>query len=222
MGQLLMHWYGGSCFSFQYHGWSYVIDPHTAAGEGSGRRLSLRAHEALHSQSPAQSGGGTSGASILPLDRPAGDRQIQIQRVLTYGDDAGGALRGSNTVHIGRSEGLEDAGVTLVHLGRLGHVPREQAASLMNPTILLIPVGGGDVLTPEQAWETIRLLKPAVCVPMCFMTPGDAAHGPVGEFLIQSPEEWTIRHLHSPELQFSAAQDYQRRLILVPSLDKTI
>ena len=52
-------------------------------------------------------------AEVVPFE---GDCPFTIRTVETFHDDAGGALRGPNTIHI-----LSAGGVTIAHLGDLGH-----------------------------------------------------------------------------------------------------
>ena len=207
MGQLVIRWYGGACFLFSYHGWQYVVDPHTATE----CHLTLRAHEVLNSHVAAPGG-----AEVIPCDPPAGDRQVLVRRVLTRRHDREGDVHNDNIAHIGKAEGF-----TLIHLGALGHVPRKQKEELFRPDLLFLPVGGGDVLNADEAWETIRLLEPAQCIPMFFATQGDSRHRLVGEFLAKTPSDWHIRHLHSPQIVLSRS-DIHTGTVLVPSLEKLL
>lgn len=98
------------------------------------------------------------------LDGP-GEYEISgvfITAFSTFADDQGGRERGLNTVFA-----FDFGGVTICHLGRLGHVPTQsQVKNLGSVNVLLVPVGGGGSLTSTQASEVIGLFEPDVVVPM--------------------------------------------------------
>ena len=74
-------------------------------------------------------------AEVVPFDGPC---PFTIRTVETFHDDQGGALRGPNTIHI-----LSAGGVTIAHLGDLGHpLSPEQLAAVGPLDAVLIPVGG--------------------------------------------------------------------------------
>jgi L-ascorbate metabolism protein UlaG (beta-lactamase superfamily) len=75
---------------------------------------------------------------------------------------------------------VEADGLSLVHLGDLGHVPDAEAVSALGrPDVLVVPAGGVFTVSPEEAWRTIGRLAPSVVVPMHYKTPGLAL--PLGE-----------------------------------------
>ena len=77
-------------------------------------------------------------------------------------DDAGGKLRGKNTILC-----FEVDGVRLCHLGDLGHQLSEgQVAELGEVDILLIPVGGFYTIDAKLAGQLCDRLKPKVVIPM--------------------------------------------------------
>lgn len=62
-------------------------------------------------------------------------------------------------------------GLTVAHLGDLNHVPtQEQVEEIGNVHVALVPVGGGNALNASQAAEVIRLIEPAIVVPMHYKT----------------------------------------------------
>jgi L-ascorbate metabolism protein UlaG (beta-lactamase superfamily) len=62
-------------------------------------------------------------------------------------------------------------GFVICHLGDLGQVPNsEQIEQLAQADILLVPVGGANGLTQEQAAEVVSLLEPKVLIPMQYRT----------------------------------------------------
>ena len=87
---------------------------------------------------------------------------IEFKGISCYHDDAGGKLRGGNTILC-----LEVDGIRVCHLGDLGHqLGDEQAAELGKVDILLIPVGGFYTIDARVASQLCEQLKPKVIIPM--------------------------------------------------------
>jgi L-ascorbate metabolism protein UlaG (beta-lactamase superfamily) len=107
---------------------------------------------------------------------------IFITGIRTYHDDEKGKLRGYNTIYI-----IEVEGMRICHLGDLGHpLTEEHTSSLSNVDVLLVPAGGGEVISPAVAAEVVTALEPKLVIPMQFRTEiGDKALGPVDEFCKQ-------------------------------------
>lgn len=61
-------------------------------------------------------------------------------------------------------------------IGFLGNLKRmltdEEIAKLGNIDILLLPVGGGDVITAKQAAEIIKTVEPRMVIPLAYHTEG--------------------------------------------------
>ena len=84
---------------------------------------------------------------------------------------AAGPPAGSNTVFL-----FEFDGVTICHLGDLGHVPTQaQVEALSSVDVLLIPVGGLHTIDASKASEVISLIEPRLVVPMHYKTPVEKA-----------------------------------------------
>lgn len=104
---------------------------------------------------------------------------VFITGIRTYHDTERGKVRGYNTVYLFEMEGLR-----ICHLGDLGHaLTAEQAEALEDSDILLVPAGGGDVISPEQAAEIIGQLGPKLVIPMQYATEiGDTKLGGLDAF----------------------------------------
>lgn len=64
-------------------------------------------------------------------------------------------------------------GMSVGFLGGLNRVlTDEEVSALGNIDILLIPVGGGDLLTAKQAVEIIKAVEPRMVVPLAYHTEG--------------------------------------------------
>ena len=168
-------WYGHSCFLVETAEGSVVLDPY-APGSVPGVSLPpLTADLVLCSHGHGDHG--FREAVTLSGRTPS----LRVESLNTWHDEAGGSLRGPNTVYL-----LEAEGLRLVHLGDLGHMlSPEQIAALGRVDILLIPVGGHFTIGPETAAELARALHPGITVPMHYRGEGFGygVIGPVEDFL---------------------------------------
>lgn len=68
---------------------------------------------------------------------------------------------------------IELEGMTIAHLGTLYRALRdEELAQLREIDILTLPVGGGPVISPQQADELVSQIEPRVVLPMYYALPG--------------------------------------------------
>jgi len=92
---------------------------------------------------------------------------VLIIGVATFHDAEGGQKRGKNTVYL-----MEVDGISVCHLGDLGHVlTSEQVEEIGDVDVLLLPVGGVSTIGAPMAAEVIRQLEPNAVVPMHYKTP---------------------------------------------------
>ncbi len=107
---------------------------------------------------------------------------IFVTGIRTYHDDTRGKDRGYNTVYM-----IEVEGMRVCHLGDLGHaLTEEQTEALSDVDVLLLPAGGGSVLSPVTAAEVVSALEPKLVIPMQFRTAiGDVGLGEVDDFCKQ-------------------------------------
>lgn len=172
-------WYGHACFGVESDGYRIVLDPYEKVRGFADPHLS--ANEVLCSHEHFDH----NCRSAVMVEEAASP--FEVTTMATCHDDQGGALRGKNTVHIMKAEGL-----TVVHLGDLGHqLTEEQAAKLHGCDVLLIPVGGTYTVDPVGARAVAEMLRPRITVPMHYR------RGPIGfeniapleEFLALFPAE---------------------------------
>lgn len=91
---------------------------------------------------------------------------IKFRSVSAYHDGVSGKERGSNTVFC-----FEVDGVTVCHLGDLGHaLSDKQVAEIGKVDILLVPVGGFPTVDAKGASQICDQLKPRVIIPMHYKT----------------------------------------------------
>ncbi|MBU1127217.1 MAG: MBL fold metallo-hydrolase [Patescibacteria group bacterium] len=62
-------------------------------------------------------------------------------------------------------------GLRIAHLGNLSEIPTEKQIQIINGIdILLLPVGGGEVISPDDALKLISSIEPDVVVPMSYLS----------------------------------------------------
>ena len=92
---------------------------------------------------------------------------VLIIGVATFHDAEGGKKQGKNTAYL-----MEIDGISVCHLGDLGHVlTSEQVEEIGDVDVLLLPVGGLSTIGAAMAAEVIRQLEPKAVVPMHYKTP---------------------------------------------------
>lgn len=107
---------------------------------------------------------------------------VFITGVRTYHDKEKGAKLGRNTIYV-----VEVEGVTVCHLGDLGHeLSEEQSGALESVDVLLVPVGGGPTFDGARAAEVVGHIEPQVVIPIQYRTEyGDAEREDVQRFLTE-------------------------------------
>jgi L-ascorbate metabolism protein UlaG (beta-lactamase superfamily) len=106
---------------------------------------------------------------FIRLDKPGSykNKGIGITGISTFHDDEGGRKRGLNTVFIFDIDGLR-----ICHCGDLGHVPAKELVDKIGKVdVLMLPVGSVYTLDANGAAEVVRLIKPAIAIPMHFKIP---------------------------------------------------
>jgi L-ascorbate metabolism protein UlaG (beta-lactamase superfamily) len=172
-------WYGHACFGVESEGYRIVLDPYE--GVKGYQPLHLTANEVLCSH------GHYDHCCRAAVKVTGAKSPFRVASVATWHDDREGALRGENTVHILRAEGL-----TAVHLGDLGHqLNREQTAALRGCDVLMIPVGGTYTVDPAGARAVTEALRPRIVVPMHYRrgSLGFDNIAPLEKFLALFPAE---------------------------------
>jgi L-ascorbate metabolism protein UlaG (beta-lactamase superfamily) len=103
-----------------------------------------------------------------------------ITGVASFHDNKKGEIRGRNTIYV-----IEMDGVTLCHLGDLGH-PLEShlIEELGDIGVLFLPVGEVSTIPIDTAMEIVRQLEPPIVVPMHYKTEAFTGNlSPVSKFL---------------------------------------
>lgn len=93
---------------------------------------------------------------------------ITFRGVASYHDDSRGLERGANTIFVFTADG-----VTVCHLGDLGHLLSEEQLRAIGPVdVLMVPVGGTYTLDAAGADAVVGQLRPLITVPMHYRVNG--------------------------------------------------
>lgn len=158
MGNLMITWHGHSCFTVSYNNYSIVLDPYAPGSVPGLAPLSLTASRVLCSHEHSDHGF----AEAVSLKEPEIPNPFHILKIDSYHDDARGALRGTNRIHI-----LEAGDLRIAHMGDLGCVlTSQQMDPLKHLDAILIPVGGYYTIDASQAKALVMALSPRVVIPM--------------------------------------------------------
>ncbi len=161
-------WFGHSCFRLRSRDGTVITDPYSKDIGLSFPRPRADIVTISHDHPGHHYAAGVKGEPKV-LDGP-GEYEIKsifITGIPTAHDKKGGKERGPNTIYV-----IEMDGLTICHLGDLGHVPSQaQVDSLGNVNVLLVPAGNVTTIGPVEAAEVVSLLEPQIVIPMHFSLP---------------------------------------------------
>ena len=110
------------------------------------------------------------GGAFKVLNRPG---EYEIQQIFITGHALHPPATKTETLPRNIAFVYEIGGITVCHMGDLGHVPiQSQIETFDNVDILLIPVGGGKGLNAAKASEVIGIIEPSIVIPMHYALPG--------------------------------------------------
>lgn len=212
-------WYGQSCFRLRSRGLALVTDPYSPETGLKLPRLTANVVTVSHDHEDHNYIKGVKGSPYVI----AGPGEYEIGGVFvfgvgTYHDAKQGEERGKNTAYL-----IEFEGVTVCHLGDLGHaLTQEQVEQLDGIDVLLIPVGGRTTLTGAKAAEVVAVLEPKVVIPMHYKIRGleaslETANRFLKEMGVETPEH--METLTITEGQYEEAED--TRVILLEPLNES-
>jgi len=92
---------------------------------------------------------------------------VTIRGIPSYHDNEQGKKYGENTIYV-----IQFEGVTVCHLGCLGHTLTErQLSDIGDVDILLVPIGGDRTMDAKAAASVINEIEPRVVIPTHFALP---------------------------------------------------
>lgn len=210
MNKITVQWIGHSCFKLTFGDWTCVIDPYENGSVPGLNDVQASAMEVFSSHNHHDHNA-TDLVKQVKMCAPA----PQITKVETFHDDAGGAKRGKNTVHV-----FEYGGMTLAHFGDLGHVLTEEQREEIGPVdIALLPVGGFYTVNAKQAREVADLVEARVVIPMHYRTEkfGFDAIADLEDFISQYED---IKFAGTDTVEFVLDKEEPEVIVLVPSAVK--
>jgi L-ascorbate metabolism protein UlaG (beta-lactamase superfamily) len=176
-----INWLGLSCFRIRGSQAIIITDPFPP---DSGYTLGKQTADIVSVSHAHTSHNYIQGVSGPPrVIKGPGEYEISgvlILGINTFHDAVKGQSRGKNTAYL-----FEIDGVTICHLGDIGHVIDDKSLEAMGKVdILMLPVGGVTTITPAMAAETIRKIDPKIVLPMHYKTAGSKLElEPVETFL---------------------------------------
>ena len=157
-----INWLGHSCFRVRSREAAIVMDP-SAEVVGGKNRLQADIVTVSHDH-PGHNHVKAVAGDPMVIDGPGEyeTNQVLILGLGSFHDAMRGEELGKNTIFVFELEGM-----TICHLGDIGHVPSATLVeSLGNVDILLVPVGGVTTLNAAKAAETVSLVEPKIVIPM--------------------------------------------------------
>lgn len=176
-------WYGLSCFRIVERGRASVVTDPYEPGLGPGKSKLKADIVTVSKQSPAHSHLEMLRSGYRAITGP-GEYEIGGVFVTAIpvkaGEDKDAQQNGRTTLFV-----LDYDGITIAHLGDLAAVPSQsQIENLGTVDVALVPVGGGEGLTPAEAAEVISLIEPSLVIPMQYQVGKEKLKlGEVGPFL---------------------------------------
>lgn len=154
--------YGHSTFSLEMAGLTIVTDPCSVGYPQKPARADVITESHQHFDHNDTSG--IACPRVLSTQGEWRTGGVAIPTRSSYHDGQGGAKRGENLIFVFQGEGL-----TVAHLGDLGHVSGVDGLGPVD--VLLVPIGGFYTIDTGAALEIMRRVQPRVTIPMHFKTP---------------------------------------------------
>jgi L-ascorbate metabolism protein UlaG (beta-lactamase superfamily) len=178
-------WLGHSCFLAESGGYTILLDPYRSVP-------GLKDIQAEVDNVYCSHGHFDHAYTQKVRLRPTQRTPFAVKEINTFHDEAEGALRGENVVRC-----LTAGGVTVAHLGDLGHTLSDAQLAAIGPCdAILIPVGGTYTIDAKAAKQVADSLGARVIIPMHYRCGkvGLADIATVDDFLAQYPESMVRRY----------------------------
>ena len=180
-------WLGHSCFMLESGGFRVLLDPYH---EVQGLPDIETEADAVYCSHDHFDHGYTENVRLTT----GRESSFAVREIQTFHDDKGGTLRGKNIIHTFTAEG-----VTLAHLGDLGHqLSEEQLAAIGRCDAVLIPVGGFYTIDAAGAKAVAGAIGADVVIPMHYRK------GEVGFDVLGAMEDFTKLYPQEQVKQYSS------------------
>lgn len=175
MSKATVQWLGHSCYRIECGGASLVLDPYDH----------VQGYPELHTEANyvycSHNHGDHGYVQAVEIRPMTGEDPFEVRTVSTFHDDAQGAKRGPNLIHV-----VKVGGFTIAHFGDLGHLlSEEQVKELGHVDLALMPVGGHYTVDAPTAKQVLDAVGPRWIVPMHYR------RGSLGFDVIAEPEAFT-------------------------------
>lgn len=155
--QIVIQYFGHSCFRISYEGYEIVIDPYAPYVPGY-PELQVTADQVICSHEHQDH----NYTEAVELVRTGKDNPFLITQFDVPHDEADGTLRGRNMITI-----LEAGDFRIVHFGDVGCMPDETVLeAVRGADAVMIPVGGFYTIGAEEANELADKIGAQVVIPM--------------------------------------------------------
>jgi len=168
---MTISWYGEACFLLEAGGVRILTDPPSSDTGLAAPRLKA---DILILSKPADVPGASSEAFVITDPGEYEIKDVSVQGVSVP------IKNKPHTVYL-----IEMDGIKIAHLGYLAEeLSSEQLEALKDPDIIILPVGGEDVLDTEAAAKVIKEVEPRLVVPSLFSVKGlKRKAAPLSEFM---------------------------------------
>jgi L-ascorbate metabolism protein UlaG (beta-lactamase superfamily) len=207
-------WLGHSCFRIKGKEATIVTDPYDSSVGYTPGKINADIVTISHGH-PGHSYLGNLEDGYRVINGP-GEYELKgvfVTGIQTYHDQSEGQERGKNTLYI-----FEVDGITLCHLGDLGHsLSSSVIESIGNVTVLFVPVGGVSTIDSIIASELVRAISPKIIVPMHYKT--DVINRPLDSVDVFLKKMGIKDVLPQPKLSFNrlaSAENTQVYLLSYP------
>ncbi|RLG77658.1 MAG: Zn-dependent hydrolase [Thermoprotei archaeon] len=213
---MLIRWHGHACFEIKTGNFTIVLDPHD--GHSLGIKpprveadVVLITHE--HFDHNAYQLVAKGSAKILRMAE--GEHQVnnvKIRGVKAYHDTVKGRRRGEVVMYR-----VEAEGISVAHLGDLGHVLEDEHVRALRPVdVLLVPVGGVYTVGPHESWQVIELLDPQVVIPMHYWVEGlNLPLKRVDNFLGLVRDPWSVERLTTNYVELKKESIPSKKILIL-------
>jgi len=176
-----IYWLGEGCFKFQSGETTVVIDPYP---KDIGLKPPRTKADIAIMSNPKSNGIESVSGDYFLINGPG---EYEVKGVFVYGVgldsvSENNGKKGEETTTIYR---IEAENISVAHLDGLNKsLNNRELEKLENVDVLIIPVGGGDVLVAKKAVEIINQVEPRVVIPMKYKLPKlKRKYDPVDNFL---------------------------------------
>ncbi|MEO0233809.1 MAG: MBL fold metallo-hydrolase [candidate division WOR-3 bacterium] len=178
-------WYGHASFQLNIENKKIIFDPYHKDGYGSSFRYSGNFENPdvvliSHNHSDHNFRDFKNNPKIIDREGVFTIDNIKIEGIKTFHDHDKGKKRGENIVFVVHTEKGK-----IIHFGDLGHIPPSDVLKkLLDPYIIMIPVGGYFTIDYKEAKNIIENISPLYVFPMHYKTEFvDFPIDPINKFL---------------------------------------